>query len=132
MSKRSKKKRRAKQPIASQTAKRQNLRLALGCLATAAVIALGFWWWEFKPADIFLATNPITSERAFQKLKGRWQRQDGGYVLEIKAIAADGSMDAAAGSTRSVSPSCPTTRTDSPAGISEPDADRADHSSPTV
>ncbi len=95
MSKRSKKKRRAKQPIPSQTAKRANLRLAVGGLATAAVIALGFWWWEFKPADIFLAANPNASERTFQKLKGRWQRQDGGYVLEIKSIAADGSMEAA-------------------------------------
>jgi hypothetical protein len=95
MSKRSKKKRRAKQPIPSQTAKRKTLRLAVGFLATAVVISLGFWWWEFKPADIFLAANPITSERTFQKLKGRWQRQDGGYVLEIKSIAANGSMDAA-------------------------------------
>jgi len=97
MSKRSKKKRRAKQPIPSPTAKRENLRLAVGFLATAVAISVGFWWWEFKPADIFLAANPITSERTseFQKLKGRWQRQDGGYVLEIKSIAANGSIDAA-------------------------------------
>ena len=58
------------------------------------MILLGFWWWEFKPADIFLAANPITSERTLEKLKGRWQRQDGGYVLEIKSIAANGSVDA--------------------------------------
>jgi hypothetical protein len=95
MSKRSKKNRGAKQPIPSPAAKRKNLRLAVGVLATAVAIALGFWWREFKPADIFLAANPITSERTFQKLKGRWQRQDGGYVLEIKSIAASGSMDAA-------------------------------------
>lgn len=97
MSKRSKKNRGAKQPIPSQTAKRENLRLAVGFLATTVVISLGFWWWEFKPADIFLAANPITSERTseFQKLKGRWQRQDGGYVLEIKSIADNGAMDAA-------------------------------------
>ena len=67
----------------------------MGCLATAVAISLGFWWWKFKSADIFPAANPITSERTFQKLKGRWQRQDGGYVLEIKSIAANGSMDAA-------------------------------------
>ncbi len=97
MSKRSKKTRRAKQPIPSQTAKRKKLRLAVGFLATAVVIALGFWWWEVKPADIFLAANPITSERTseLQKFTGRWKRQDGGYVLEIKSIAANGSMDAA-------------------------------------
>ena len=97
MSKRSKKNRGAKQPIPSQTAKRDNLRLAVGFLATAVVIALWFWWWEFKPADIFLAANPITAERTseIKKLKGRWQRQDGEYVLEIKSIPANGSMDAA-------------------------------------
>jgi hypothetical protein len=97
MSKRSKKTRRAKQPIPSQTATRKNHRLAGGILATAVVMALGFWWWEVKPADIFLAANPITSERTseFQRFTGRWQRQDGGYVLEIKSIATNGSMDAA-------------------------------------
>jgi hypothetical protein len=31
----------------------------------------------------------------FQTLKGRWLRPDGGYVLEIRKIAADGTMDAA-------------------------------------
>ena len=30
----------------------------------------------------------------FQNFKGRWQRTDGGYVLEIKSIAANGSIDA--------------------------------------
>lgn len=28
------------------------------------------------------------------KLKGRWLRPDGGYVLEIRDVAADGTMDA--------------------------------------
>ena len=97
MSKRSKNNRAAKQPIPSQTVKRDNLRWAESFLAIAVVIALGFWWREFKPPEIFLAANPITSERTseFHKLKGRWQRQDGGgYVLAIKSIAANGSVDA--------------------------------------
>ena len=29
-----------------------------------------------------------------QLLKGRWQRQDGGYVLEIRAVRDDGELDA--------------------------------------
>jgi len=29
----------------------------------------------------------------FSKLKGRWERPDGGYVLEIRDIAADGKAD---------------------------------------
>lgn len=31
----------------------------------------------------------------FDKLKGRWQRPDGGYVLAINSIAGSGAMDAA-------------------------------------
>ena len=32
---------------------------------------------------------------AFDKLKGRWQRPDGGYVLAINNTAGSGAMDAA-------------------------------------
>ncbi|MCE9555762.1 MAG: hypothetical protein K8T91_20640 [Planctomycetes bacterium] len=28
-------------------------------------------------------------------MKGRWQRSDGGYVLEIRSVNADGTLDAA-------------------------------------
>ncbi|MGE0085667.1 MAG: hypothetical protein AB7S75_14755 [Desulfococcaceae bacterium] len=31
----------------------------------------------------------------FEKLKGRWQRPDGGYVLEIRSVKSNGDMDAA-------------------------------------
>jgi hypothetical protein len=31
----------------------------------------------------------------FQKLRGQWRRSDGGYIVEIKSIADNGSMDAA-------------------------------------
>lgn len=30
----------------------------------------------------------------FQKLKGRWQRPDGGYVLEFKGVESNGKLDA--------------------------------------
>jgi len=32
---------------------------------------------------------------SFQTLKGRWLRPDGGYIIEIKAVSADGALDAA-------------------------------------
>lgn len=31
----------------------------------------------------------------FEKLKGRWQRPDGGYVIEIRNVKSDGDMEAA-------------------------------------
>jgi hypothetical protein len=44
------------------------------------------------------ATNPpvpaATANPAFEKLMGRWLRPDGGYVVEIRSVAADGKMDA--------------------------------------
>lgn len=42
-------------------------------------------------------TNPPTataSVEAFDQLKGRWQRADGDYVIEIRGIAPDGKLNA--------------------------------------
>ena len=39
------------------------------------------------------ATTPIP-KADFRKLKGKWLRPDGGYVLEIKAAADSGILDA--------------------------------------
>jgi hypothetical protein len=46
-----------------------------------------------------VATNaaPVSSAVAnpeYAKLKARWERPDGGYVLEIRDVAADGKADA--------------------------------------
>jgi hypothetical protein len=38
---------------------------------------------------------PTTPSPAFAKLKGRWQRPDGGYVLEIRSVEPGGKLDAA-------------------------------------
>jgi hypothetical protein len=95
MSKRRKTKRQAKLEV-SRAAKRRFLGAAVVYLAAAVVLALGFWWWKFKPAGAFLAANPISAEsnNEFQKLKGRWQRPDGAYRFEVKFVTADGAMDA--------------------------------------
>ena len=39
------------------------------------------------------ATIP-TPKADFQKLKGKWLRPDGGYVLDIKSVAEGGKLDA--------------------------------------
>jgi hypothetical protein len=50
----------------------------LGVLAAAALLTVG------------------CQDRTVPKsLQGRWLRPDGGYVLEIKSVAADGRLDAA-------------------------------------
>jgi hypothetical protein len=35
------------------------------------------------------------ADSGFEKLKGRWVRPDGGYVLEIRAVDSRGAIDAA-------------------------------------
>jgi len=103
MSERREKKRRVKLAN-SKPAKRGYPKSKGILLAAAIVVALGFWWWKYRPAGIFPGANPIASESAvgFQKLTGRWQRLDGGYVLEIKNIGAQGVMDAAYFNPRSI------------------------------
>jgi len=39
-------------------------------------------------------TAPPEAKPAFARLKGKWQRPDGGYVLEIESVAADGKVGA--------------------------------------
>jgi hypothetical protein len=49
-------------------------------LAAVVVVGLGLWSW-FAP------------ESAFDKLKGKWLRPDGGYVLDIKSVGSDGKVE---------------------------------------
>src|SRR4026209_900953 len=105
MSKRSKKNRRAKQSIPSQAPQRATPRWAVMGLAIVVALSVGIWWRNYKSADISaikpaILANPAhtaasTSRPEFQKLIGRWQRPDGGYVFEVKSVAADGAMEAA-------------------------------------
>ena len=44
-------------------------------------------------APVAASQEPLP-EAGRQKLVGRWQRADANYVLEIRAVAADGQMDA--------------------------------------
>ncbi len=45
---------------------------------------------------LFLAVAPamVFADDDFQPLMGRWQRTDGGYVIEIRSIAPDGRIKA--------------------------------------
>jgi uncharacterized protein (DUF2147 family) len=104
MSKRRKKNRHAKLPM-SPAAKPGYRGVAVTFLAAAIVLSVGIWWWKLKFSDVSSAQNSTAlanaanpaagaSNSEFEKLKGRWQRPDGGYVLEIKSIADNGAVDA--------------------------------------
>lgn len=45
----------------------------------------------FLGSQLVFAAN---SQSDFQSLKGKWQRPDGGYILEINSIEKDGKMNA--------------------------------------
>jgi hypothetical protein len=106
MSRRSKKKRSPKPLLPSHAAQRGVPRWAVMCFAIVVVLSFWFWWRNYESAEISPAGKPATlttpshppaatSRSEFQKLTGRWQRPDGGYVLEIKSIAVNGALDAA-------------------------------------
>jgi hypothetical protein len=54
---------------------------------------------KVTPLVVLLAAALLSAgcrDRTIAKsLQGRWTRPDGGYVLEIKGVAADGKLDAA-------------------------------------
>jgi hypothetical protein len=109
MSKRRKKNRHAKLPMSAVAKPRYRVVAAI-FLAALIVLSLGIWWWKFKSVDTSSTQNSTAlanpaasaSNSEFEKLKGRWQRPDGGYVLEIKSIATNGSMDAGYFNPRSI------------------------------
>ncbi len=88
----------------------RNSRATFIALAVIAVGASGFWWWRTHQT---VATRPVsqtaelqttnapapaavtTAGLEFQKLKGKWLRPDGGYVIEIKGVDDGGRLDAA-------------------------------------
>jgi hypothetical protein len=51
-----------------------------------------------EPPQTVPSTNapPVAAQASpdLQKLKGKWLRPDGGYIIEIKSVAGDGKLDA--------------------------------------
>lgn len=75
-----------------------------------AVVAIGAFWWRANrnggsPAAVepFASTAPPQPTAAAagqpapmdQRLKGRWLRTEGGYVIEIRSVEPSGHVDAA-------------------------------------
>lgn len=47
-----------------------------------------------KPVMTNAVVEPARPKPQFEKLLGRWERPDGGYVLEFRSVDADGKLDA--------------------------------------
>jgi hypothetical protein len=69
-------------------ARARRLLPLLACIALAIglVVAGACWRDHARQADTLAA---------FQKLQGRWQRADGGYIVEIRSVEPGGKMVAA-------------------------------------
>ena len=78
-------------PQASGTGRRRLPRWGATALAVILVGAIGFWWSRGPRED---APPSATPSPGFDKLKGRWQRPDGGYIVEIRSVEPDGRIDA--------------------------------------
>ena len=72
--------------------------LTVGVIVAMAVVLLHGKRTSAQSPGPPAAQEPLTAPEAkggFDRLKGRWLRPDGGYVIEIKAIDAGGKMVAA-------------------------------------
>jgi hypothetical protein len=105
MKKNRKNKRRVNTPLPA-AAKRRFPRWPAGLLALAIMAAGGFWFSKSHdtaatpvsaaPAGTEATNHPVAaaSNGDFQKLKGKWLRPDGGYVLEISSVENSGKLEA--------------------------------------
>jgi hypothetical protein len=72
-------------PQAPAAGRRLPLLAALAVLAVAVVAVGGYWWSQAQQRD---------TTAALQRLQGRWQRNDGGYVLDIRNVDPGGKLTA--------------------------------------
>ena len=77
----------------------------LGLAGLAVVAGIFIYHFRYANTDSTKATQPVeakgdratspSGDDAFKNLIGRWRRVDGGYIIEIRLIDANGRMDAA-------------------------------------
>jgi hypothetical protein len=75
-----------RQANSAPAGRRRVFPILAGVAVLVGLVAAGAWWWR--------QSQSAGNLTAFQKLEGRWQRGDGGYVLDIKTAAADGTLSA--------------------------------------
>ena len=83
--------------------KRMHVHMSILVLTVGVIVATAFFLLHGKQTSAQSPGPPAAKESVaapevkagFDSLKGRWLRPDGGYVIEIKAIDANGNMVAA-------------------------------------
>jgi hypothetical protein len=89
MAKQQKKKKSGAEPHSVK--KRSGFLVALVVLGVVAAVAVAVFFLSGE------RRGPLSKQAAtadYQALKGRWVRPDGGYILEIRSINPDGTLDA--------------------------------------
>ena len=76
-----------RQPAQAPRRSRRQLPILAGVAVIVGLAVVGGWWWNQSQAGGTLA--------ALQKLEGRWQRDDGGYIIDISRVDAGGKLTAA-------------------------------------
>ena len=77
--------RRHTKPVTPARARRILPIVAVVALVIGLVAVGGWWWTHARQAD------PLAM---YQKLQGRWQRSDGGYIIDIQGVDAAGKLAA--------------------------------------
>ena len=107
MSSRKKKKQKPGRRTDQQTSNRRFPVLRIAPIVVILAVAASLVIYHLKQSDPDGAPSPdsgvskgrrvASSEKGgnFQNLIGRWQRPDGGYVIEIRKVDSEGRMDAA-------------------------------------
>ncbi len=68
-------------------------RTLVAAIIVLTVPAVLFFWRFNNPKGG--SETPRVSQTLTAKLNGKWVRQDGGYVIEIRGVSIDGKLDAA-------------------------------------
>ena len=76
-----------RQAKSSPSGRRRVFPLLAGVAVVIGLVIVGAWWFIQSQSAGRLAT--------FQKLESRWQRGDGGYILDIRGVDAAGKLAAA-------------------------------------
>jgi hypothetical protein len=96
MSKSKHKKWRGRERPARSHGRRRALAVTVVLAVAILAVAIANWPPAFLAAiGIGRAASPPIAEAALETLTGRWLRPDGGYILEIRHVAAGGTLDAA-------------------------------------